>query len=370
MLWNLQALRGVACLLVVWYHLAPWADRFGVQLLVLRVAHGFGFAGVDLFFVISGFIIAHTNAGSFGRPGKVPGYLFRRLWRVYPPYWAAMALAAASWAAFFGHGSPPPAPAADWWRWLALAPGDPQNPVIGPAWTLIYEVMFYLAFGLLLVLPRGWATAGLVGWAAAVGVATAGGPAPAGAWAGLPFRPFVLEFLGGVLVSRLIGRGITGRGWAAAVIGIAWAAVVGGIARANTTGEWGDVMARHDLRTLIYGPAAVLIVYGVAAAEARGVRRPPRWLLRVGDASYSIYLTHTTVMLAAVAVWVMIPAPRPPRVPWLAGMFAACIGLGFLFHHAVERPLLSLVKRKKAPAAEAVRVGPGSQTPATEKLAA
>src|SRR5688572_474363 len=86
---NVQALRGAACLMVVVYHLQVWDAAFGNPTPVFREVRRFGFAGVDLFFVLSGFIITATNLRHVGRPAAVPGYLFRRLWRVYPTYWAA-----------------------------------------------------------------------------------------------------------------------------------------------------------------------------------------------------------------------------------------------------------------------------------------
>ena len=90
---NLQGLRGVACLLVLGVHAGGWESDFGVSREFLRPFRWFGFAGVDLFFVISGFIIAHTQAGSFGNARAIPGYLFRRFWRVYPLFWITMLIA-------------------------------------------------------------------------------------------------------------------------------------------------------------------------------------------------------------------------------------------------------------------------------------
>src|SRR5205085_9963681 len=65
---NLQALRGVACLLVVIYHTATQEELFGLSFQVLRPVHWFGYAGVDLFFVLSGFIITMIGRKDLGRP--------------------------------------------------------------------------------------------------------------------------------------------------------------------------------------------------------------------------------------------------------------------------------------------------------------
>src|SRR4051812_18041777 len=90
---TLQALRGAACLLVVVLHTAGVEAKFGLRFAPLRPVQWFGYAGVDLFFVLSGFIIAATPRADLGRPRRLPAYLFRRAWRIYPTFWAVLALA-------------------------------------------------------------------------------------------------------------------------------------------------------------------------------------------------------------------------------------------------------------------------------------
>jgi exopolysaccharide production protein ExoZ len=83
MLRNLQALRGVACLLVVWLHVAATeSGMHGLRTPLFHAGWWFGAAGVDLFFVLSGFVITYTHWTQRGRPAAVPGYLFRRAWRI------------------------------------------------------------------------------------------------------------------------------------------------------------------------------------------------------------------------------------------------------------------------------------------------
>src|SRR4051812_5118943 len=91
---SLQALRGVACLMVVCYHAAAAERGYGLSFSPLRPALWVGFGGVDVFFVLSGFIIATIGRPDLGRPDRLPTYLFRRFWRVFPTYWLALAAAA------------------------------------------------------------------------------------------------------------------------------------------------------------------------------------------------------------------------------------------------------------------------------------
>ncbi len=342
---NLQALRGVACLMVVAFHLAGWeTEGYGLRTPVVGAFRWFGFAGVDLFFALSGFIIAFTNARHLGRPAAAPGYLARRLWRIYPPLWAAMLLAGLGWAYLLNNPVLTPGWERDWLHWLLLLPGEPNNLYVAPAWTLTYEVMFYLAFAVVIAVPPRLGAGLLAAWAVAV-------LALAPTWqpgAAIPTSPYVLEFLGGCLVAWLIRRGVRGHGRTAALLGVGHAVVAAVIARALTTEDWLTTVAREPVRVLVFGPAAVLIVYGLAAAELTGTYRAPRWLRPVGDASYSIYLIHCAVGWHAVIYGCYLPHNRLPHVGWLVGTFAACVAAGFLLHYTVERPLLNLLKRKKS----------------------
>jgi peptidoglycan/LPS O-acetylase OafA/YrhL len=85
---NLQALRGVACLLVFFFHVAIGEAGAGHGLNPLVPFQYAGFAGVDLFFVLSGFVITRVNVRGLGDPARVAGYVTRRLWRIYPVYCA------------------------------------------------------------------------------------------------------------------------------------------------------------------------------------------------------------------------------------------------------------------------------------------
>src|SRR5687768_17002175 len=142
---NLQALRGLACLYVVLHHAGLWEKHVTyAPKPFFRVFIYTGYAGVDLFFVISGFILTWINWNHLGNPRRLPGHLFKRAWRVYPLMWLG-------WLAMLGcflgitdrtlaHLAPelphsllliPP------------APGGTVYTVLPVAWTLAYEVMFY-----------------------------------------------------------------------------------------------------------------------------------------------------------------------------------------------------------------------------------
>ncbi|MFO0848825.1 MAG: acyltransferase [Gemmataceae bacterium] len=341
---NLQALRGVACLAVVAYHLAVWEREYGVRTPVFELAYWFGFAGVDLFFALSGFIITYTHADRAGHPRAVPGYLFRRAWRVYPTYWAAAGVAALSWAYLLNNPLRTPGWEGRWLHWLALRPGEPYQQYVAPAWTLPYELMFYLGFAGLLALPPRAGPWLLAGWGAGVLAHAAAGRPIDNRYLSLAASPFVLEFLGGCLAAGLVGRGVRWPGRAVAVAGGGYLGAAAGVV--GLAGDWGTVVTDTATRVAVFGPPAVFTVYGMAVAECRGEYQAPRWLRPVGDASYSIYLTHGTVGRLAVVYGCYLPHTRLAHLGWLVGTLAGCLLVGFAMYWAVERPLLRLVARR------------------------
>ena len=349
---NVQALRGLACLAVVVCHTWKLESEFVADAAILDAVKWFGFAGVDLFFVLSGFIITATNSRDLGRPAAVPGFLFRRFWRVYPTYWAAMAATLALLWALAGNDLYISDAGRGWPWWVSLAPSVIPNSLVGQAWTMCYEVMFYLAFGVVMLGPPRLAAPTLGGWAAVVIVGMFR-PVPTSPLAAQLQSPFVLEFLGGCAVAWMIGRGFR-RGWRSAIVlGLGYG-IVGTVAVATTvTIPYGDAMAGQALRVLVFGPPAVLIVYGCVAAEGVWPRRVPAWLSRLGDASYSLYLIHPPALQLGKWAGVFVPHTRVPHLLWVAGTLLGVVGVGLLFHRWVERPLLALGKGRPRVRAEA-----------------
>jgi hypothetical protein len=202
---NIQVLRGIACLLVVLYHTSTDESRFGMPFQPLHSVQWFGYAGVDLFFVISGFIIASSNRVNLGRPGQLPKYLFRRLWRIYPTYWAALAIITGLWAVIAPHLFES-ITAWEIVETVALLPQQPMPRLIPAAWSLSYELMFYLVFASLFLLPRRFAGAVLLIWGVVVLSVPLIGYKPANRFVALSLNPYVLEFLAGAAAAYAAQR--------------------------------------------------------------------------------------------------------------------------------------------------------------------
>jgi peptidoglycan/LPS O-acetylase OafA/YrhL len=351
---NLQVLRAVAALLIVGFHVAEWESHYGVRTPVVRGLRWYGGLGIDLFFALSGFIITRAHIEQLGRPRAAPRYLARRVWRIFPTYWVMMLAAAALGSAVLATPVFAPAWEARWLYWLTLQPGGPPNAFIPPAWSLVYEMAFYVVFAGLFLVPRRVGFALLALWGAAIVATSAAGWKAANSYPALLLSPLILEFLFGCAAAVLVVRGCTRGGRAAVVAGVTGCAA--GVLGIHVVTNGSGIFPLLP-RMLWFGPCCALIVYGLAAAELRGRVFAPRLLRATGDASYSIYLFHFPVGPCAVAYGCLMSHSRLPHLGWLMATAVVCVAGGFLLHYAVERPLLRLAKRKpqRSTVAEAIR---------------
>jgi exopolysaccharide production protein ExoZ len=272
---SIEALRGVAATAVVLSHAARHVDKiFGAPILINFFQAGH--AGVDLFFTISGFIILFVHRSDIGETKRLQHYLVRRFNRVLPLYWIALALTLAISIAG-GHSLPAPMTL----LWSAALLPTLNEPLLGIAWTLQFEVVFYALFAVLIV-SRNAGQVLLTIWLLLIAIAATGFGAAAipSPLCGI----FGLEFFMGMASAQLLSRGslpvprlVAGTG-----LGLFVAALVmESIGLLNGFGIAGR---------FAYGIPAALLILGVAATEQDGQLTTPNWLRVLGGASYSIYL--------------------------------------------------------------------------------
>ena len=150
MLYNIQFLRFVAAMLVVIYHSAaglPANDS--VFQAVFSAGGSLGFAGVDIFFVISGFIMAHTSANHSGFTDSFD-FVRRRLARIFSGYWPFFVLA----LVIFGYFRPEHFADSNLLKSFFLWPQTLNHILLELTWTLSYELYFYLLFSLLILFSK------------------------------------------------------------------------------------------------------------------------------------------------------------------------------------------------------------------------
>jgi peptidoglycan/LPS O-acetylase OafA/YrhL len=323
---GLDALRACAALAVVLYHITgdAFQNQFGAK--PVGDLFAFGFAGLDLFFVISGFIIVHIHATDIGHPSRLPRYLYNRLTRIFPAYWVATLLVVA-----LGLVNRTAIPIDRITSSLLLIPDT--HFILVVAWTLPQELLFYAVFALFILRPRLGALAAAVwlfGSFVYYGTDT-------------PQVPFFLnvrhfEFAIGAAAAWIFPRAEIRRPVALLSAGLVLFAIAA--IRDIRVG-----IPTDNLDLLAYGIGGGLILVGVAAADRAGRLPTPRWLALLGAASYSIYLTHILAFSLAARVLQRLNLPAIlPAWAILLLVLPVILATGLLFHVAVERPLLRLAR--------------------------
>jgi peptidoglycan/LPS O-acetylase OafA/YrhL len=341
---GVEAGRGIAALLVACVHCTVMlgGPAYAGRLPLFGVFR-FGHAGVDFFFVLSGFIIYYIHHGEIGQRPLLTGYLYKRFVRIYPAYWVVML--------FFGCVllySPTKDPLDDDLRNMIssfLLLPSLRGPVLGPAWTLRHELLFYGLFALLFF-SRRLGRLALALWAAGIiwniGWTWVSGDAFFGGMAGdLVLRIFNVEFFFGMAVARLV---LDQRWWHPMTI------LLAGVALFLADGlfeSYGPVLPiEYPPRHLIYALGAAMTLYGLVGAETAGALRVPAPLVRLGAASYSLYLVHAIVMMFYQQLLLRVEhfVSLQPEIAFIVGL-GLCIVIAVAFSEQIEQPLLRRLRR-------------------------
>jgi exopolysaccharide production protein ExoZ len=318
---SIQYLRAIAALMVVASHALQRPDN----------SFQIGAAGVDLFFVISGFImwVVARDAAPDGR-----SFLLHRAIRIVPTYWAVtlgLVGLATLWPGLMPNFETDPARVL---MSLAFIPHFNARgeiyPVLAVGWTLVFEMLFYLLFAASYRLRHGhrlWAMAAVLGGLVLAGLLLR----PAGAVALTLTNPIILEFLAGMLIGEAwLRRRLPEPPAALALVALGLLALL-----AQFLAGLGDALPRLPA----WGGPAACIVLGCVAMEARRGVPHLATARAVGDASYSIYLLHGPMVgpvLRLAAGW--------PPMAGLALLLAGSVLAGLLCFRWFERPVTRLLR--------------------------
>lgn len=326
---SIQYLRGCAALMIVFYHLKLQLDRVGYA----GYWPHFLSTGVDIFFVISGFIMWVTTTSGM----TTLEFFRRRIVRIVPLYWVLTSVVLATTIAvpsavqsgrfdgFHVLGS-----------YLFIPVAHPvlgaMQPLLVPGWTLNYEMFFYAIFGLALILPaipRLLSVSAILIGLAAIQLLIAVPPlTPLGFYT----SDRVIEFAFGIVLGWLYVRGIR------VAKPLAWAAFLLGAGAIALIGD-------SDMsRGLAIGVPALLVVAGAVTIERHTGIPKIGGLYLLGNASYSLYLSHTIVLSMIWQLWRRFSPGSFPGDLLVFGGFsiAAATTIGVLIYLYIEVPMLRL----------------------------
>ncbi|RWN15949.1 MAG: acyltransferase [Mesorhizobium sp.] len=337
---NLQVLRFFAAFLVAAGHVA------GTYRALAGGEPGYldyiGFAGVDIFYVLSGFIMWKTTSRLSG-PGRAGNFTLRRYWRIYTAY---LPIAGFMLAITFLMNGLPAVEKLEVVRSLLLLPTAPPDRLLGVSWTLTHELLFYSVMAASILFSKArvlilivFTLAIMVGVAAQIEIPTQT------YWVKFLFNPMIFEFIFGILVAVCHERRPAQNPIAILITGVALFSAVG-LAYWHFTFVPGEHVSAL-VRVGSYGIASAVIIYGAANLDARFT--PPAFLVKLGDASYALYLVHIPVILL---VW---HVPQRFGVTFFLDHMNASVGLilclavltSLAYFRFVEMPLLGFVRTSR-----------------------
>jgi peptidoglycan/LPS O-acetylase OafA/YrhL len=339
---SLQAGRAFAAIFVVLFHLGQTiaAEKyFGIK--GFSIPFSFGSAGVEFFFVLSGFIIFTAHRHEIFKPERLVRYIKKRLVRIYPTYWIVFLVVYIIALSSSTLRNSVPQDIFVVLKSLLLLPqnsssvGSTGAPVIIVAWTLQYEMFFYSFFALMI----------LSKWLSVIGgiilmyiyVMYAGSSST---YFPLVFlsSDLLLLFAFGMMVSAICKsqRLFANNSLLYAGIGLVMFSFVAL-----------DKVLQIDLfagrSTILYGLASSFIIFGLVRAEDSGCVVGGNKLLQLlGDSSYALYLIHTSMIsvLCKLAIFINLN-----KFGFMGALFAysvilcSCLISSVAFHLWIERPL-------------------------------
>ncbi|MET1756028.1 acyltransferase [Novosphingobium sp. RD2P27] len=339
---SVQALRALAAFSVLTGHALGAAASTG-ELAKPALPYG---AGVDLFFAISGFIMVYSAQRIFTHASARKEFLIKRAARVVPLYWGATtALLAVMILTLDPRETLPPV------SYIAASyffiPNDAYGsaggipfPLLSLGWTLNYEMLFYAVFSIFIFLPRSLATLGVqITLLAAVGLGLLLEPTSIvlSTWT----QPIILEFALGVTIANALLSG--------ARLPITFSTLLVIFAcfwlLLDPFGLLSLDQTPNDFRRLGgWGLPAALILGGVVLGRGQMSPRLEKPAALLGDASYSLYLTHPFILIPLEHAWLGLLGPRHLHGMVMIGIVLA-IAFSIAVNRVIEKPMVRLLHR-------------------------
>ncbi|MFC6597450.1 acyltransferase family protein [Kitasatospora paranensis] len=341
-LYVLDGLRLVAALSVMCFHYvgkpAGWEKVWrGAPDELLPGLHGpaiYGWLGVDLFFLISGFVICMSCWGK--RPRD---FFISRVVRLYPAYWAAVALTsavvlAAGYSFSTAHALTPRVVLAN----LTMLQAPLGAQAVDPSyWTLWVEMLFYIVFAVVVAFGLTYRRAVVfcVLWTLAGVLAPVAGLPLLSTLAQASYSPY---FVAGIAMYLMYRFGQSFLLWG--IVVFSW--LLAQYQLSGTIRVYQQWLPQHLSWTVAV--AIMTLCFGLVLAAALGLfdRITWKWLTTAGALTYPLYLIHQEIGITMIH-WLrghLAPAPT------LAVVVATVLIAAWLLHRIVEKPLSGLLKRR------------------------
>jgi len=317
---SVQILRGIAAMMVIVYHITQKLYVNGD----IKWSFELGAAGVDIFFIISGFIIYYSSVHEF----SANEFMKKRIFRIYPLYWVitlvTLVISYIRPGMINQHVEVP----ISMWNSFTLFPVPGTSPLLIVAWTLSFEMFFYVIYYMAIKLKVNRILFSSVAIAVLVVI---------GQIFKIPFinDPITLEFIYGMIIAYLVTSKNT-----KAIMVIAAACLI----LSATPVVW-----HSEIRSLYYGiPAlALFCVFLLLEKKVRQEGGIIKLAQVIGDSSYSIYLTH---LYSLGIVFILIKSRV--SVPVLVVVsFIVSVIIGILCYKLLEKRIIKSLRplARKAP---------------------
>ena len=316
---NLQILRAFAAINVAILHIIQTSPAYGFEPDQLSLLKGWGQNGVDIFFVLSGFVMLHSQL----QKKKSAWNFFKfRLIRIVPIYWFVTMLAVTSYflipSSSFNSDMPSIAKILESLFFLSYAISG-EVPALAVGWTLEWEMLFYLIFASSLIFSQ-WNKSYLFIFLFFIFIIIT------------TSEFIIIEFLYGMLIAYAYNHLKISHQQGLIVAILGFILLIGSI---NQLGS------AHFYRVVNWGLPSSLIIFGLAYAN----QYKSKLLKYLGDASYSIYLIHIFFISVYYKVITYISTPLNNDLLALSCL-AGCILSGAMLYSFIEKPLTSFVKLK------------------------
>lgn len=332
-LYNIQSLRAFAAYLVVLVHLSPLMTRLGVS----QDHIGFGTVGVDLFFVISGFVMVYTTAT---KPVRPTDFMLNRVVRIVPMYWLITIILFLVALFFRGLLGTTEASLSDLAKSLFFipywkSPGLAQ-PLLFLGWTLNYEMFFYFIFAATLYLSNVLIRTIIVTSILFLFVLSIGSITSDNVFIRFYSAPIILEFAMGMWIALLHIRGFR------LATPVAYVSVIFGLILLI-----GQDFVYPGHRVIFAGAASSSMLLGVLSLERDRLGLHNSLIQLIGASSYSLYLTHPFVTQAGSKIVDHLPVLQSSTALVIVdiALFVLVGAVAVAAYYLVERPLTASVRR-------------------------